>query len=75
MAEKAVAIGSWSVALGFPTHLGNIPQVTGSDQVVQILTEGAKDLFGGYFIVEPDPAVAADRLFDVIKERRRGLGL
>ena len=75
MAEKAVAIGSWSVALGFPTHLGNIPQVTGSDQVVHILTEGAKDLFGGYFIVEPDPAVAADRLFDVIKERRRGLGL
>ena len=55
MAEKAVAIGSWSVALGFPTHLGNIPQIMGSDQVVSIVTETAKDLFGGYFLVEPGP--------------------
>ena len=75
MAEKAVAIGSWSVALGFPTHLGNIPQIMGSDQVVSIVTETAKDLFGGYFLVEPDPVAAADKLFAAIQERRKGLGL
>ena len=75
MTEKAVSIGSWSVALGFPTHLGNIPQVTGSDQVVQILTEGTKDLLGGYFLVEPDPGAAADKLYAAIQERRRGLGI
>ena len=55
MAEKAVAIGSWSVALGFPTHLGNIPQIMGSDQVVKLVTETSKELFGGYFVVDPDP--------------------
>jgi len=75
MTEKAVAIGTWSVALGFPTHLGNIPQVTGSDQVVKIMTETAKDAFGGYFIVEPDPVKAAEKLYAAIQERRRGLGL
>ncbi len=75
MSEKAVSIGSWSVALGFPTHLGNIPQITGSDQVVSIMTEGAKDVFGGYFIVERDPLKACDKLYEAIQQRRRGLGL
>lgn len=75
MSEKAVSIGSWAMALGFPTHLGNMPQIMGSDQVVDILTEGTKDAFGGYFIVEPDPMKAADRVYEAIQERRRGLGL
>ena len=75
MSEKAVAIGSWSVALGLPTHLGNIPQITGSSQVVEILTKTAKEAFGGYFVVEPDPLKAAEALYAEIQERRRGLGI
>lgn len=75
MSEKAVAIGTWSVALGIPTHLGIVPQVTGSKVVTGILTETAKDLFGGYFIVETDPDQAADRLLEVIRERRKNLGI
>ena len=75
MSEKAVAIGSWSVALGLPTHLGNIPQITGSSEVVEILTKTAKEAFGGYFVVEPDPLKAAETLFAEIQERRRGLGI
>jgi len=75
MAEKAVAIASWSVALGFPTHLGNIPQIMGSDQVVDLLTKTTKDLFGGYFLVDPDPESAADKLYEAILERRKGLGI
>lgn len=75
MSEKAVSIGTWAVALGFPTHLGNTPQIMGSDQVVKIMTETAKDAFGGYFIVETDPVIAAEKLYGVIQQRRRGLGL
>nr|WP_319515821.1 anaerobic carbon-monoxide dehydrogenase catalytic subunit [uncultured Cohaesibacter sp.] len=75
MAEKAVAIGSWSVALGFPTHLGNIPQIMGSDQVVKLVTETSKELFGGYFVVDPDPESAAETLYEAILERRKALGL
>ncbi|MEW8452942.1 MAG: anaerobic carbon-monoxide dehydrogenase catalytic subunit [Candidatus Thiodiazotropha sp.] len=75
MTEKAVSIGTWSVSLGFPTHLGNIPQITGSDQVVEILTEGTKELLGGYFLVEPDPELAAAKLYDAIQQRRRALGI
>jgi carbon-monoxide dehydrogenase catalytic subunit len=40
-----------------------------------VLTQTAKDLFGGYFIVELDPLKAAEKLFDALNERRKGLGL
>ncbi|MBP2302649.1 anaerobic carbon-monoxide dehydrogenase catalytic subunit [Azospirillum picis] len=75
MSEKAVAIGTWSVCLGLPTHIGTVPQVTGSAVVTDLLTRGAGDLFGGYFIVEPNPDAAADTLLGAIEERRRALGL
>ena len=73
--EKAVSIGTWAVALGLPTHVGVVPPVTGSPLVVKVLTETAKDLLGGYFIVEPDPVAAAGKLVAALKERRAGLGI
>jgi len=75
MSEKAVAIGTWAVSLGLTTHLGNIPQVTGSRVVTEILTDKLKDLVGGYFLVETDPAKAAEKLLSVIKEKRKGLNI
>ena len=75
MSEKAVSIGSWAVAIGLPVHLGNVPQVMGSSVVVDILTNVAKDAFGGYFIVDTDPVSASEKIFDVILERRAGLGI
>jgi len=73
--EKAVAIGTWAVAAGLPTHLGVVPPVLGSKVVTEVLTSAAKDLFGGYFIVETDPVAAAGKLIAVMGERRKGLGL
>ncbi len=73
--EKAVAIGTWAVAAGLPTHLGVVPPVLGSKTVTQVLTSTVKDLFGGYFIVEPDPLKASAQLLSAISERRKGLGL
>lgn len=73
--EKAVAIGTWAVAAGLPTHLGVVPPVAGSKLVTGVLTSAVKDLLGGYFIVEPDPKKAAAALLAAISERRQGLGL
>ena len=75
MSEKAVAIGTWSIALGIPTHLGIMPQVTGSALVTGLITETAKELLGGHFIVELDPELAADKLLAAIDERRSALGI
>lgn len=73
--EKAIAIGTWAVAAGLPTHVGVVPPVLGGPTVAKVLTEGVKDLFGGYFIVDTDPVSAAGKLMDAIQERRKGLGL
>lgn len=73
--EKAVSIGTWAVAMGLPTHVGVVPPVTGSPLVVKVLTETAKDLLGGYFIVEPDPEVAVSKMVSALNERREGLGI
>jgi carbon-monoxide dehydrogenase catalytic subunit len=73
--EKAVSIGTWAVAMGLPTHVGVVPPVTGSPLVVEVLTKTAKDLLGGYFIVEPDPETAVAKIVDVMHERRHGLGI
>ncbi|MEW6219868.1 MAG: anaerobic carbon-monoxide dehydrogenase catalytic subunit [Thermodesulfobacteriota bacterium] len=73
--EKAVAIGTWAMAAGIPTHLGVAPPVLGSPAVTRVLTATVKDLFGGWLLVEPDPEKAAQALLAVLAERRQGLGL
>jgi len=73
--EKAIAIGTWAVTAGLPTHVGVVPPVLGSSLVAKVLTQDIKDLFGGYFIVETDPQAAAEKLLEAIRERRKGLGI
>jgi len=73
--EKAISIGAWAVAAGFPTHVGVVPPVLGSPAVAKALTEDVKDLLGGYFIVDTNPMSAAAALMDAIHARRKGLGL
>jgi carbon-monoxide dehydrogenase catalytic subunit len=75
VSEKAVSIGAYAVAAGLPTHVGVMIPVTGSALVTKVLTETVKDLTGGYFIVDPDPESAAQKLLAAIDERRAGLGL
>lgn len=75
MSEKAAAIGTWAVTIGLPTHLGTVPPVVGSETVTKLVTQTAKSLLGGHFIVDTDPRSAADKLYAEIQERRTGLGL
>ncbi|VVB90054.1 Hydroxylamine reductase [uncultured archaeon] len=75
MTEKAAAIGTGAVALGLTVHLGVTPPVFGSPAVVSLLTQKSEELFGGKFIVEVDPAKAAQLLLEHIKEKRGKLGL
>jgi carbon-monoxide dehydrogenase catalytic subunit len=73
MSEKAVSIGTYFVASGVFTHLGTIPPVLGSQEVVKILIEEAEGLVGGKFYVEPDPEKAANTIFEHIMEKRKRL--
>lgn len=69
MSEKAVAIGSWNVAYGNPTHVGVIAPTVGSQLVNDVVTKIAEDVFGGFFFWEPDALKASERLVEIIEER------
>lgn len=69
MHEKAVAIGSWCVTLGLPTHVGSMPPLEGSDLVYGIATQIAHDVFGGNFIFEVDPIIGAQKLLNALEYR------
>ena len=69
MSEKAVSIGSWCVTLGIPTHVGVVPEVTGSEVVNGIALQIAQDVYGGYFIWEEDPEKSVEKILAAMDER------
>jgi len=75
MSEKAVSIGAYVVASGVFTVLGTVPQVLGSPMVTELLTQGANDVVGAVFAVEPDPFKAAKLMIDHIESKRKALGI
>ncbi|MCD6269127.1 MAG: anaerobic carbon-monoxide dehydrogenase catalytic subunit [Deltaproteobacteria bacterium] len=75
LTEKAVSIGTFFVASGVPVHLWPMPPIAGGDQVMEILTKTAGEVFGGYFFVEEDPLKAADEMEKIINKKRQALGI
>ena len=73
--EKAATIGCYFVASGVFTHLGPMPPITGSINIVKLLTEGLTEVVGAAFAVEPDPEKAATLIIRHIETKRAGLGL
>ena len=73
--EKAIAIGVYFVASGVYTVLGPMPPITGSMNVVKLLTDGLNDVVGASFAVEPDPEKAALAIRRHIEDKRKALGL
>ncbi len=75
MTEKAVVIGTWLVSTGWPTHVGVYAYHRGSDIITEIAERTAKDVYGGFFIFEPDPHEGARKMVNVVKYRRWKLGI
>jgi carbon-monoxide dehydrogenase catalytic subunit len=73
--EKAATIGVYFVASGVYTVLGPMPPITGSMNIVKLLTEGLGDLVGATFAVEPDPEKSAILIRRHIENKRDALGL
>lgn len=75
MSEKAVSIGNYVVATGIDTFLGVMPQVTGSSEVVELLTSGLEDWVEATFTVEEDLEKLGDAMIARIEEKRAALGI
>jgi carbon-monoxide dehydrogenase catalytic subunit len=69
MHEKAISIGSACVALGFPTHVGVMPHIEGSQLVYGVATQIAQDVYGGVFIFDTDPQKGAEKLLKALDYR------
>ncbi len=75
MSEKAVSIGNYVVSTGIDTFLGVEPQVTGSNEVVGLLTDGIRDWVEAAYTVEKDIDKLGDLMIQRIEEKRAALGI
>ncbi len=75
MEQKATIDAVFAVAYGVTVHVSPIPPVTGAKDLVKLLTEDAEKLVGGKVLVEEDPVKAAEKLEQVILEKRKALGI
>ena len=73
--EQALADGAFGLALGLPLHLALPPFVTGSEVVVDTLTKDLPDITGGQLIIDEEVESTADKLEEIIVDRREDLGL
>lgn len=75
MSEKAIAIGCYFVASGVDVILGNPFYTSGSQNVTNYLHGGAKEDFGASFHLIEDPYAAADKIIEILNEKREKLGI
>ncbi|MDR0518456.1 MAG: anaerobic carbon-monoxide dehydrogenase catalytic subunit [Clostridiales Family XIII bacterium] len=75
MSEKAVAIANYVVATGLDVYLGIKPQVHGSEQMAQLITEGTREITGAGYTINTDPEELVKAIIEGIEEKRKLLGI
>lgn len=75
MSEKAVSIANYVVSTGIDTYLGVEPQVSGSTQMMELITEGTRKLVGAGFVINTDPDQLVESMIAGIEAKRAALGI
>ncbi|MFP4142835.1 MAG: anaerobic carbon-monoxide dehydrogenase catalytic subunit [Thermoplasmata archaeon] len=75
MEQKATIAAVAAIGYGLYTHVSPTPPVTGSENVVKLLTEDVEDLTGGKLAVGDDPETIVDGIEQHIEKKRTELGL
>jgi carbon-monoxide dehydrogenase catalytic subunit len=75
MSEKAVSIANYVVSTGIDVYLGIEPQVRGSEQMMNLITEGTKKITGAGYIINKDPHELVQRIIAGIEAKRSALGI
>jgi len=75
MSEKAVSIANYVVCTGIDTYLGIEPQVKGSDKMMELITEGTREMVGAGYIINTDPEKLCDAIIEGIEAKRAALGI
>ncbi|MFW6038418.1 MAG: anaerobic carbon-monoxide dehydrogenase catalytic subunit [Candidatus Saliniplasma sp.] len=75
MEQKATIAAVAAIGYGLYTHVSPTPPVTGSENVVKLLTEDVEGLTGGKLAVGEDPKEIAEGIESHIDKKRKELGL
>ena len=75
MSEKAVSIANYVVATGIDTYLGIEPQVSGSEEMMHLITEGTREMVGAGYIINTDPKELVKAMIDGIEAKRAAIGI
>jgi len=75
MSEKAVAIANYVVSTGLDVYLGIEPQVKGSSQMMEYITQGTRKITGAGFVINTDPHALVSSIISGIEAKRAALGI
>jgi carbon-monoxide dehydrogenase catalytic subunit len=75
MSEKAVAIANYVVATGLDVYLGIQPQVQGSEQMMELITQGTREISGAGYTINTDPDELVRAIIDGIEAKRKLLDI
>ncbi|MBQ0134351.1 MAG: carbon monoxide dehydrogenase, partial [Clostridiales bacterium] len=75
MSEKAVSIANYVVATGIDTDLGIDPLVGGSDQMMDLITNGTTEWVGAGYHINTDPDQLVEDMLNAIEAKRDALGI
>jgi len=75
MSEKAVSIANYVVSTGIDTYLGIEPQVKGSDQMMELITEGTRKWVGAGFIINKNADELVEAMIEGIEAKRAAIDI
>jgi len=75
MSEKAVSIANYVISSGIDVYLGIEPQVKGSSQMMEFITQGTRKITGAGFVISTDPKQLVKSIMDDIEKKRAALGI
>ena len=75
MSEKAVSIANYVVATGIDTYLGIDPLVSGSEQMMDLITNGTTEWVGAGYHINTDPDQLVQEIIAGIEKKREALGI
>ncbi|MDR2630271.1 MAG: anaerobic carbon-monoxide dehydrogenase catalytic subunit [Spirochaetaceae bacterium] len=75
MSEKAVSIANYVISTGIDVYLGIEPQVKGSSQMMELITQGTRKITGAGYVINKDPHQLVEAIREGIEAKRAALGI
>jgi carbon-monoxide dehydrogenase catalytic subunit len=75
MSEKAVSIANYVVSTGLDVYLGIQPQVSGSSEMMELITQGTRKITGAGYFINTDPAALVKSILEGLEAKRAALGI